>query len=159
MNETEAKAPIAAEAGDFNPEQKRYLEGFVAGAQIARAAKGVGGEPAGAPVASEPIGPDAAGLKAQNRLIASGGKLSDQEKFKREEHPSTPTAGSRITPPGANIRNPPIISAGASSVCFMSRRTKTRICAGCASRTALSPRRNSPASPILPSVTAAATRT
>ena len=37
--------------------------------------------------ASEPVGPDAAGLKAQNRLIASGGKLSDQEKFKRDEHP------------------------------------------------------------------------
>ncbi len=43
MNETEAKVSAAVEAGDFSPEQKRYLEGFVAGAQIARAAKGVGG--------------------------------------------------------------------------------------------------------------------
>jgi len=86
MNETDAKVDAAAEAGDFNPEQKRYLEGFVAGAQIARAAKSVGGAgTAAAP--SEPTGPDAAGLKAQNRLIASGGKLSDQEKFKRDEHP------------------------------------------------------------------------
>ena len=42
MNETEAKVSAAVEAGDFSPEQKRYLEGFVAGAQIARAAKGVG---------------------------------------------------------------------------------------------------------------------
>ena len=35
----------------------------------------------------EPVGPDAAGLKAQDRLLASGGKLSDPEKFKREQHP------------------------------------------------------------------------
>ena len=87
MNETDAKVSAAAEAGDFNPEQKRYLEGFVAGAQIARAAKGLGGAAGGGASASEPVGPDAAGLKAQNRLIASGGKLSDQEKFKRDEHP------------------------------------------------------------------------
>jgi len=87
MNETDAKVSAAAEPGDFNPEQKRYLEGFIAGAQIARAAKGVGGASPGAVVSSEPTGPDAAGLKAQNRLIASGGKLSDPEKFKREEHP------------------------------------------------------------------------
>ena len=39
------------------------------------------------PTASEPIGPDAAGLKAQNRVLAAGGKLSDPEKFKREQHP------------------------------------------------------------------------
>ena len=87
MNETDAKVSAAAEAGDFNPEQKRYLEGFVAGAQIARVAKGLGGAAGGGAAASEPVGPDAAGLKAQNRLIASGGKLSDQEKFKRDEHP------------------------------------------------------------------------
>ena len=30
-------------SGDFNPEQKRYLEGFVAGLQIAKAARGSGG--------------------------------------------------------------------------------------------------------------------
>src|SRR6202167_2604361 len=87
MNETDAKVSAAAEAGDFNPEQKRYLEGFVAGAQIARAVKSAGGAAGGVAAASEPTGPDAAGLKAQNRLIASGGKLSDQEKFKRDEHP------------------------------------------------------------------------
>ena len=87
MNETDAKVTPTVEAGDFNPEQKRYLEGFVAGVQIARAAKSVGGAAGGGAAASEPTGPDAAGLKAQNRLIASGGKLSDPEKFKREEHP------------------------------------------------------------------------
>ncbi len=92
MSETDLKtAGAAAETGDFNPEQKRYLEGFVAGVQIAKAAKSVAG--AAAPAAAavfaspEPIGPDAAALKAQNRLLAAGGKLSDQEKFKREQHP------------------------------------------------------------------------
>jgi len=77
------------QAGDFEPEQKRYLEGFVAGLQIAKAAKGVASASVSAPVqpVSEPIGPDAAAIKAQNRVLAAGGKLSDPEKFKREEHP------------------------------------------------------------------------
>ena len=88
MNEADLKPAAAEQAGDFNPEQKRYLEGFVAGVQIAKAAKSVAGAASGGGVAAaEPIGPDAAGLKAQNRLLASGGKLSDQEKFKREQHP------------------------------------------------------------------------
>ena len=89
MNEAELKPATADQDGDFNPEQKRYLEGFVAGVQIAKAAKSVGGAAtAGAPAAAaEPTGPDAAGLKAQNRVLASGGKLSDPEKFKREQHP------------------------------------------------------------------------
>ena len=89
MNEAELKPATADQDGDFNPEQKRYLEGFVAGVQIAKAAKSAGGAAtAGAPAAAvEPTGPDAAGLKAQNRVLASGGKLSDPEKFKREQHP------------------------------------------------------------------------
>lgn len=78
------------QAGDFEPDQKRYLEGFVAGLQIAKAVKsvaGTGGAPAAAPSVPEPVGPDAPALKAQNRVLAAGGKLSDPEKFKREEHP------------------------------------------------------------------------
>jgi ferredoxin-nitrite reductase len=79
-------------AGDFEPEQKRYLEGFVAGLQIAKTAKGLAGSAAVsgamlAPPPSEPIGPDAAALKAQDRVLKAGGKLSDPEKFKREQHP------------------------------------------------------------------------
>jgi len=78
-------------AGDFEPEQKRYLEGFVAGLQIAKTAKGLAGAGAPAPgagaPAAEPVGPDAAALKAQDRVLAAGGKLSDPEKFKREQHP------------------------------------------------------------------------
>jgi ferredoxin-nitrite reductase len=73
-------------SGDFEPEQKRYLEGFVAGLQIAKNARGGAATPAGA-VAAEPIGPDAAGLRAQDRVLKSGGKLSDPEKFKRELNP------------------------------------------------------------------------
>src|SRR5262249_6473818 len=74
-----------AMSGDFTPEQKRYLEGFTAGMQIARSARAAGGAPPAA--AAEPTGPDAPHILAQDRVINGGGKLSDQEKFKREEHP------------------------------------------------------------------------
>src|SRR3974390_500831 len=77
-------------AGDFSGEQKRYLEGFVAGIQIAKAAKSVSSGLGSAQPPSEPIGPDAAALKAQERLLAACGKLSDQKKFKREQHPFDP---------------------------------------------------------------------
>jgi ferredoxin-nitrite reductase len=77
--------------GDFEPQQKRYLEGFVAGLQIARTAGSIAarnGASAPAPAAmSEPTGPDAPHWRAQDRVIRAGGKLSDQEKFKRELHP------------------------------------------------------------------------
>jgi ferredoxin-nitrite reductase len=70
-------------SGDFTPEQKRYLEGFTAGLQIARA--GRSGEVS--PATAEPVGPDAIHIKAQDRTVKAGGKLSNEEKFKREEHP------------------------------------------------------------------------
>ena len=83
--------------GDFEPEQKRYLEGLMTGLQIAktlRPASGNGTAPAAATgpngaasLAAEPIGPDAAALRAQDCTIKAGGKLSDPEKFKRELHP------------------------------------------------------------------------
>ena len=70
---------------DFTDEQKRYLEGFTTGLQISRVGRGLGG---GAGKANaEPTGPEAAHIKAQDKVIASGKKLVDQEKFKREEHP------------------------------------------------------------------------
>jgi ferredoxin-nitrite reductase len=88
MTEADLKVLAAGQTGEFEPEQKRYLEGFVAGVQIAKAVKSVAGGDAAAPVAApEPVGPDAAAHKAQSRVLASGGKLSDQEKFKRDEHP------------------------------------------------------------------------
>jgi ferredoxin-nitrite reductase len=87
-----ALKPAEAATGDFEPEQKRYLEGFAAGLQIARTAKGLAGSAAAlsgaaAAPAPEPVGPDAAGLKAQDRVLKAGGKLSDPERFKREQHP------------------------------------------------------------------------
>ena len=96
---TEAGQNLRSESetatGDFQPEQKRYLEGFVAGLQIAKTAKGVGVGVGAAGTASagaatpapEPVGPDAAARLAQDRVLAAGGKLSDPEKFKREENP------------------------------------------------------------------------
>jgi ferredoxin-nitrite reductase len=83
--------------GDFEPEQKRYLEGLMTGLQIAKTLRPTGGNGT-APVAStgpngaaspaaEPTGPDTAALRAQERTIKAGGKLSDPEKFKRELHP------------------------------------------------------------------------
>ena len=82
--------------GDFEPEQKRYLEGLMTGLQIAKTLRPAGGNgvatgvaPAsnGAAPAGEPVGPDAAALRAQDRVLKTGGKLADPEKFKRELHP------------------------------------------------------------------------
>jgi ferredoxin-nitrite reductase len=73
-------------SSDFTPEQKRYLEGFTSGLQTARAARGLGAKGGGAS-RGEHDGPDAPHLVAQDKVTAVGGKLSDQEKFKRDEHP------------------------------------------------------------------------
>ena len=67
---------------DFNPDQKNWLEGFASGLG---AMKSIGRAPAGLP--SEPTGPDAEQLKAQDRQVAAGKKLVEQEKWKRSEHP------------------------------------------------------------------------
>ncbi|MBR0965429.1 NirA family protein [Bradyrhizobium diazoefficiens] len=70
---------------DFTDEQKRYLEGFTTGLQISRVGRGLGGGAGKA--TAEPTGPDAVHIKAQDKVIASGRKLADQERFKRDEHP------------------------------------------------------------------------
>jgi ferredoxin-nitrite reductase len=80
-----------APSPDFTDEQKRYLEGFTSGLNVGRAAHQLSATrlvPAAAPKANpEPIGPDAPHIKAQDRVLAEGKKLSDQEKFKRELNP------------------------------------------------------------------------
>ncbi len=93
--------------GEFTAEQKRYLEGFASGLTAGRAARGA---PA-AKAAPEPTGPDAAALKAQDRVLAEGKKLADQEKFKREEHPfdgyerlKAQAAGNEAPKPADNFR-------------------------------------------------------
>jgi ferredoxin-nitrite reductase len=68
-------------SSDFNPEQKRFLEGFASGLQTARAARGVSASGTAAP-----SGPDAAHFAAQARFEAEGKKLVAEEKGKREEN-------------------------------------------------------------------------
>ncbi|OAI23634.1 ferredoxin--nitrite reductase [Methylosinus sp. R-45379] len=67
-------------AGDFTAEQKRYLEGFASGFQASRAQRAL-------PTKEKPTGPDASHFAAQDRAVASGDALNEQEKIKREEHP------------------------------------------------------------------------
>jgi len=76
-------------AQDFTDEQRRYLEGFVAGVQARRASGGLkllGSEGGGAGHAA-PSGPDKDHLAAMARFEAAGKKLSNEEKAKRDEHP------------------------------------------------------------------------
>lgn len=94
-----------APTADFSDEQKRYLEGFMSGMQVGRVGRAFasGGAPAaGAP--AEPTGPDAAAIKAQDKLTAAGKKLTDQEKFKREMHPFD--AYDRLKDQARNNANP-----------------------------------------------------
>jgi ferredoxin-nitrite reductase len=75
---------------EFSPEQKRFLEGFTSGVQVARAAARGFTFPSFPPPAASavpPSGPDAAHLAAMARAEAEGKKLVDQEKWKRAEHP------------------------------------------------------------------------
>jgi ferredoxin-nitrite reductase len=86
----EAKMADMVPSANFSDEQKRYLEGFTSGLNVGRAAHQLGAlrVPPTAPKANpEPIGPDVAHIKAQDRVLEEGKKLSDQEKFKRELHP------------------------------------------------------------------------
>src|SRR4051794_39599846 len=81
--------------GEFTTEQRCYLEGFASGVLVGRQARSTGeavniagGSPGvAARTEAEPVGPDAAALKAQDRIVREGKKLADQEKFKRELHP------------------------------------------------------------------------
>ena len=70
-----------ADTADFSPEQRRYLEGLVAGMTAARSVVAAG------PATGVPTGPDAPHLLAMARTEAEGKKLVDQEKWKSDEHP------------------------------------------------------------------------
>jgi len=75
-------------SGDFTPEQKRYLEGVVAGVQARGGNRRLAPSPVSLAAAEmKPMGPDAPHLLAQDEVIKAGKKLVDQEKWKREEHP------------------------------------------------------------------------
>jgi ferredoxin-nitrite reductase len=68
---------------DFSAEQKRYLEGMAAGMAVMKTVQGA----PGASAATPPTGPDGIHIAAQDKVLAAGGKLADQEKWKRAEHP------------------------------------------------------------------------
>lgn len=76
---------------DFTPEQKRYLEGFVFGAEAVQANNEPSRHDRAKPGRTEampaPAGPDTPHLVAQDVALASGKVLVDQEKWKREQHP------------------------------------------------------------------------
>ena len=71
----------------FTEEQRQYLQGFVAGADLARSASGlptfgrtlarngVLPSPAATPGPSSPLGPESLQYEAQSRLLAEGKKL------------------------------------------------------------------------------------
>ncbi len=79
--------PVSDPAREFSGEQQRYLEGFASGIAAMRNAGVMPGKPAAAAGPPEPTGPDAIHLTAQDRIVAGGGKLNDQEKWKRAESP------------------------------------------------------------------------
>ncbi|PQV63303.1 NAD(P)H-dependent nitrite reductase catalytic subunit [Abditibacterium utsteinense] len=95
---------------EFSEEQKLYLQGFMSGSNLGRVAQGLpdlsatlapfsrafstapSGDVSTAPVQNLPevikySGPDALGLVAQDRTLAEGKKLTEQEAAKRETHP------------------------------------------------------------------------
>jgi ferredoxin-nitrite reductase len=75
-------------AQDFSDEQRRYLEGFVAGVQARRVSQGL--KPLGAEGGAgsgSASGPDRDHLAAMARFETAGKKLSPEEKAKRDEHP------------------------------------------------------------------------
>ena len=82
---------------EFSDDQKQYLQGFVSGSDIARAARGLptfaatlglgAADLPGKPGEPLPIGPDAVHHLAQDRFRAEGKKLCPQEEAKRKRHP------------------------------------------------------------------------
>jgi ferredoxin-nitrite reductase len=69
---------------EFTDQQKRWLEGFTSGLAARKAAAPAAAAPAAGAL---PIGPDALQYAAQDRTVASGGKLVAEEKAKRQRHP------------------------------------------------------------------------
>ena len=83
----------------FTEEQRQYLQGFVAGADLARSASGlptfgrtlarngVLPSPTVTPRPSSPLGPESLQYEAQSRLLAEGKKLCPEEEAKRQKFP------------------------------------------------------------------------
>ena len=71
---------------EFDDSQKQWLQGFVSGIEARKAADRLANRAPAAPTA-QPIGPDALQYAAQDRAVASGGKLVAEETAKRARHP------------------------------------------------------------------------
>jgi len=75
---------------EFTEDQKKYLEGFIAGLANKRGISLPGGAPSGGladAATAHAADPMALHYEAQNRTVASGGKLVPEEVAKREKHP------------------------------------------------------------------------
>ena len=68
---SDLKLAGATATGDFEPEQKRYLEGFAAGLQIAKTAKGLAGS-AGALAGARSLPPRRAYRPRRRRVQGAG---------------------------------------------------------------------------------------
>lgn len=68
----------------FSAEQQEYLKGFMAGAEARRGALGLPASPVGGGAA--PADPSDINRAAQDRTVASGGKLVPEEEAKRKKH-------------------------------------------------------------------------
>ncbi len=72
----------------FTDEQQQYLSGLAHGIEVARVAQGLPPLFAGRGTGpSTPTGPDAPALMAQDRVLASGKKLVNEEQAKRDKPP------------------------------------------------------------------------
>ena len=84
MMEVDLKEVAAGQAGDFDPEQKRYLEGFVAGVQIAKAAKSVAGATVSPAAAAPPERNPAEQAAPADQ--ARPGEVAKPERHRRRTH-------------------------------------------------------------------------
>lgn len=72
----------------FSEEQKHYLQGFASGIAVRRASQGLPSLTGVAALASAaPAGPEAIHRIAQDRMLAEGRKLTQEEQAKRVQHP------------------------------------------------------------------------
>ena len=95
MTEADLEAGSAAgQAGDFDPEQKRYLEGLGESVQIAKTARSVAGAvSARSPAAATTFGgPDAAALEAENRTLPPAASQTIRKSLSARNIPSTLTS-------------------------------------------------------------------
>ena len=72
---------------EFDDAQKQWLQGFVSGIEARKAADKLASRTAGSSSEGQPIGPDALQHAAQDRIVASGGKLVAEETAKRARNP------------------------------------------------------------------------